>query len=140
MAFKRAHLSKQTRAWTKAGSVTAEAVVGMDEESPQAAPPSEYDYGVKPIWLKITTGKSANKPLWVHLTGMTVEELDAFKHVVDLAFADARKVNELLDESAFKVLQESDDLGHIPLRALASPPPTYEREVDVAYIMSDGAK
>jgi len=131
MAFKRAHLSPNTRAYTKAHFVTLEVVVGIHEQGEQDFEPEEHEHGFKPIWLKVQTGKM-RAFIWLSLTSMTTEELDAFKHVVDLAYEDAREVTLALDAAALKTMEQVD-LTDVPMRALASAPPTYERKISLAY-------
>jgi hypothetical protein len=130
MAFKRSHLSPRTRAYTKAGSITAEVVIGSDPDMNDKAPPSEHDYGWKPVWVKLMVG--TNRPVWLSLTNMTHEELLAFKRLMDLGFEAALEIAADLDKQAEAMLLR-EDLQDVPIRALASPPPWYEREIPLAY-------
>lgn len=129
MAYKRSHLSPRTRAYTKAGAWAFEVVIGSDPDLEDKSPPSEHEYGWKPIWLKMLSGR--NRPIWLSLTSMTMEELESFKRIMDIAVEDARKVVANLDDQAVQVLMSGAE--EVPIRALASAPPWYDRKIDVVY-------
>ena len=131
MAYKRSHLGPRTRAYTKAGAWALEVIVGSDPEiEERKAPPSEHGYGWKPIWLKLMNGRRS--PAWMSLTNMTTEELMSFKRIIDLAYDEALVVVQDLDRQAAEVLLQ-DDVDNIPMRALASAPPWYERKISSVY-------
>jgi len=131
MAYKRSHLSARTRAYTKAGSWAFEVIVGADPERADEEPPSEHEYGWKPVWLKLM-GTRSIKPFWMSLTGMTLEELEAFKKIMDIAYKSAREAVEDLDRQAIEVMMKPD-ADDIPMRALASAPPWYDRDIPSRY-------
>lgn len=125
----RAHLAPQVRAYTKAGAYDFQEIVGLrDTEDDDAIPPSEHTYGWKPIWLKVG---ARHKPVYIHLTGFTFEELEAFEKVVKHAIEDAKVIVEDLDKQALEVLVSG--AKDVPLRALSSAPPYFEREIELRY-------
>jgi hypothetical protein len=130
MAYKRSHLSPRTRAYTKAGAWAFEVVIGSHGEDTDKAAPSEHDYGWKPIWIKFLSGR--NRPMWLSLTSMTLEELESFKRIMDIAIEDARPVVKSLDEQAIEVLMNGAE--DVPIRALASAPPWFDRKIDPSYV------
>jgi hypothetical protein len=131
MAYKRSHLSARTRAFTKTGTWSFEVVVGSDPDREEDSEASEHEYGWKPIWLKFMTGRST-KPSWLSLTNLTSEELEAFKRLMDIAYEQAREVVADLDRQAIEVMSDPE-AEDIPMRALASAPPWYDREVSSRY-------
>jgi hypothetical protein len=135
MAFKaRGHLGKNSRAYTRVGYHFFEVIVGssfdVEEEKPDTPPPSEHLYGWKPIWLKWGNAriKRAN---WIHLTGMTTEELEALKTVLNLGIDDALVISRDLDAKALELMDEG--AAEIPYRALASAPPFMQRAIPLEY-------
>lgn len=132
MALKRNHLKSNTRAYARVGRFFFEVIVGQTFESTLKLPPSEHAYGWKPIWLAFGDAKRNGRPTYIHLTGMTGEELDAFKRVIDLAYEDAKVIVADLDEQAYKIIEEGC-VEEVPLRALASAPPFYERAITLPY-------
>lgn len=129
MALKRSHLSERVRAYCKTGSYELQVIVGAHGEDSEDKQPSEHEYGWKPMWLRVSTPR---KYVYLHLTGMTEEELLVFKEVIDLGIADALKIVRDLDEQALKRLADPL-LEEVPLRALSSKPPFFVREVELGF-------
>jgi len=133
MAYKRGHMASNSRAYTRVGTHDFQVVVGANHED-SSSPPSEHDYGWKPIWLRV--GRPGMKQsTWISLTSMTVEELEAMKTVINLAIDDALVIASDLDLKAIELINEG--ATEIPFRAFASSPPFYERPIDLKYVDQD---
>ena len=129
---KRAHLTPQVRAYTKVGSYEIQVLVGLredEDDKDDGPPPGEHAYGWKPMWLKIRP--RSGRPIYMHLTGMTLEELECLERAFEIALADAKEAASDLDQQAYQVMMEG--AKEVPLRALASAPPWFSREQDLRY-------
>lgn len=129
MAYKRGHLSARTRAYVRVGGYFFEVIVGSEDRE-GTKEPTEYAYGYNPVWLKI--GRPGDRrPTWVSLSGMTSEELEGMRKVINIGIDDALMVARELDLKAIDLLHEG--ATEVPFRALASAPPYFERELSVVY-------
>lgn len=128
---RRAHLTKQTRAYTKVGTGSIEVIVGARDET-EDDEITEHAYGWKPMWLKIQQGGRA---IYIPLTSYTLEELEAFEKVVGLAIEDAKVISASMDESSLEELHSGAE--SVLTRALKAAPPYFERPVDLAYKSSE---
>lgn len=125
---KRSHISPRTRAYAKLGSRAYEVIVGAREDDGVRMPPSEHHYGWKPMWLMIL---GTGRPNWIHLTGLTEEELEKFRDLMNIAVDDALTIVRDLDRQAEELMMGGAE--EIPMRALSSRPVWFERKVPLAY-------
>mgnify|MGYP006891257083 CR=1 FL=1 len=119
----KSHLTPSTRCYTKAGPLIVSATIGGDFEPD--IPPWEYEYGWKPIQLVI---REQADVIRVSLTSMTLEELEALQRALNLAIDDAKAASKDMDDKAYQSLMQGD--LEVPVRALASAPPFFERPLD----------
>ena len=119
----KSHLTPSTRCYTKAGPLIVSATIG-DDFDPDT-PPWEHEYGWKPIQLVI---REQADVIRVSLTSMTLEELEALQRALNLAIDDAKAASEDMDKQAYAKLMQGD--LEVPVRALASAPPFFERALE----------
>ena len=91
-------------------------------------PPWEHEYGWKPIQLVI---REQADVIRVSLTSMTLEELEALQRALNLVIDDAKAASEDMDKQAYAKLMQGD--LEVPVRALASAPPFFERPLETKF-------
>lgn len=130
--MKRGHLGPNTRAYTRVGPYSFEVLVGAYENRVTDDPreSAEQEHGWKPIWLKWGNPRY-KRSTYLSLTGMTLEELEALKKVINIGIDEAMIIAKDLDEKAVELMYEGTE--EVPFRALASAPPYFERQISLEY-------
>lgn len=97
-------MGEERAAWLLAGPLELVLYLGADEEA-------NYGFDVEDAEMArlFFRFKAANRPIWIHLTGFTVDELDAFQNFINVACDIARPSCEVLDKEATRRYEEDAD-------------------------------